>query len=664
MKAGKHALECGSSAAPRWPTPPPSPRAAARIAAHTGRSWSWPRRWPASPTSCSRPPTTPWRAGAAAAGPSPPCAAASRVATRCRRPAGAARRRCARALTRPSRVRARFCAAVAILQHLAPRTRDLHRRPRRAPVGHAADRGRSAGPAAGRSTSTPPTSSSPTATTAAPARRLPPRPAWRPRAPPASGSRAARAGRARLHRPRPDGSVATLGRGGIRPHGDAARPRARRRVVSCSGRTSPGILTADPRLVPDARLIPQLHHQEAAEVAHYGAKVLHPRALIPISGTRITLRVRSFLDPDAARARGPARRSRRGYPVKALAVLPGQAVVTVAGKGMVGVHGIAARTFAAVDAERLSVSTIFQASSESSIGFTVPEARGRARRGRLRRAFATRSPRRDRQRHRAPGLAVIAVVGDGMAGTPGIAARVFSALETRRHQRRRDRAGIVGAEHLVRGRRRRRAGGGAPGPRRLPALEDRRRPPAGATLAPTWCCSGSAASAARSPDQIADAPEGRAVRIVGLLDRSGYVFDARGLSRARLRQLAQRQGRAARCWSSLGGAPAKAAERSPSWPSHAVSRPVVVDVTSDETGAMLHDGARPRVRRRAGQQEAAGRDRADSYARCLGCGRGARTPHPLRGHGRRRPAGHRHLSRSWRRPATASCASTAASAAR
>ena len=61
----------------------------------------------------------------------------------------------------------------------------------------------------------------------------------------------------------------------------------------------PGILTADPRLVPDARLIPQLHHREAAEVAHYGAKVLHPRALIPIAGTRIVLHVRSFLDPEA-----------------------------------------------------------------------------------------------------------------------------------------------------------------------------------------------------------------------------------------------------------------------------------------------------------------------------------------------------------------------------
>ena len=80
--------------------------------------------------------------------------------------------------------------------------------------------------------------------------------------------------------------------------------------------------------------------------------------------------------------------------MKAVAVLPKQAVVTVAGKGMVGVHGIAARTFAAVDAERLSVSTIFQGSSESSIGFTVPEAEADRAVASLRRAFA----RRDRQR--------------------------------------------------------------------------------------------------------------------------------------------------------------------------------------------------------------------------------------------------------------------------
>src|SRR6185369_4776914 len=92
------------------------------------------------------------------------------------------------------------------------------------------------------------------------------------------------------------------------------------------------------------------------------------------AGTRIVLRVRSFLEPEGAGTEVSGRRSLPRYPVKALAIVPGQAIITVSGKGMVGVHGVAARTFAAVDAERLSVSTIFQASSESSIGFTVPEA--------------------------------------------------------------------------------------------------------------------------------------------------------------------------------------------------------------------------------------------------------------------------------------------------
>src|SRR4029453_11965532 len=111
--------------------------------------------------------------------------------------------------------------------------------------------------------------------------------------------------------------------------------------------------------VADARLIPQLHHREAAEVAHYGAKVLHPRALIPIAGPRITLHVGSFIPTDQVGPEVSARRSLVSYPVKALAIVRGQAIVTVAGKGMVGVPGIAARTFVALNQEQLSVSPIF-----------------------------------------------------------------------------------------------------------------------------------------------------------------------------------------------------------------------------------------------------------------------------------------------------------------
>src|SRR5690606_29069005 len=99
--------------------------------------------------------------------------------------------------------------------------------------------------------------------------------------------------------------------------------------------------------------------------------------------------------------------------------------------GMAGVHGIAARTFAAVDAELLSVSTIFQASSESSIGFTLSGMQAARAVKAIERAFRDELSRGliDSVTAR-PDMSVIAVVGDGMVGTPGIASRVFTALAT------------------------------------------------------------------------------------------------------------------------------------------------------------------------------------------------------------------------------------------
>ena len=186
-----------------------------------------------------------------------------------------------------------------------------------------------------------------------------------------------------------------------------------------------------------------------------------------------------FLDPAAPGTEVSARRATARYPVKALAIVLGQAIVTVAGKGMVGVHGIAARTFGALEAEHLSVSTIFQASSESSIGFTLPETEADRAVNRLKAAFATGTVERaHRQRHRAQGH-----------GGPGRRRRRDGRIARRRRprlhragggrdQRRRDRAGIVGAEHLVRGDGRRRARGRAPRPRGVPAVQDWRRRPA------------------------------------------------------------------------------------------------------------------------------------------------------------------------------------------
>lgn len=384
----------------------------------------------------------------------------------------------------------------------------------------------------------------------------------------------------------PDGSITTLGRGGS----DLTATLLARALSAAEVRLwkdVPGILTADPRLVPDARLIPHLHHREAAEVAHYGAKVLHPRALIPIAGTRIVLHVRSFLRPETPGTEVSARRSSPLYPVKALAIVRRQAIITVAGKGMVGVHGVAARTFAAVDRERLSVSTIFQASSESSIGFTVPESEaGRGVRS-VQDAFREElsSGMVDAVSARK-GIAVIAVVGDGMAGAPGVAARVFSALSSSsinvvaiaQGSSERNISFAVKEEDAAEAARRiheafqlSKIGGGQP-PKSSPHTD--------------VVLLGFGRVGRALADQIANANGGPEVRVVGLLDRSGYLFDPKGFSRRRLIELT-RQKHAGRLLTSLGGRQASTADAIAFIGSHAVSRPVLVDVTSDETTGLL-----------------------------------------------------------------------------
>ena len=382
----------------------------------------------------------------------------------------------------------------------------------------------------------------------------------------------------------PDGTVTTLGRGGSDLTATLlARALGARQVVLW--KDVPGILTADPRLVPDARLIPHLHHREAAEVAHYGAKVLHSRALIPLAGTRIILRVRSFLDTERPGTEVSARRSDRTYPVKALAIVRNQAVVTVAGKGMAGVHGIAARTFGAVDAERLSVSTIFQASSESSIGFTVPEAEaaravravGAAFEGELASGLIDNVSAR-------PGMAVLAVVGDGMVGTPGVAARVFSSLA----------AASLNVVAIAQGSSERnislvvREDDAPEAARRIHAAFQLSKIGGGRPLATPRTdvvFLGFGRVGRALADQIAG-PNDPRIRVIGVLDRSGFVFEPRGLSARRLQELAREKDRGA-LLSALGGEAAPAATALTVMASHAVSRPVIVDVTGDETGDLL-----------------------------------------------------------------------------
>jgi aspartate kinase len=192
-----------------------------------------------------------------------------------------------------------------------------------------------------------------------------------------------------------------------------------------------GVLTADPRIVPEARPLAELSYGEAAELAYFGAKVLHPKTMLPAIDRGIPISVRNTFNP-SFQGTWVVAQTGNGGTVKAITVIRGLALITVAGRGMMGVPGIAARTFASVAAQGANVLMISQASSEQSICFIVPGSDAAGVAEALEKAFADEIRRRLIDRVACePDIAIVAVVGEGMRGTPGIAAKLFGALGER-----------------------------------------------------------------------------------------------------------------------------------------------------------------------------------------------------------------------------------------
>jgi len=226
----------------------------------------------------------------------------------------------------------------------------------------------------------------------------------------------------------PDGATTTLGRGGSDYTATilAAALGADRVTIWTD---VDGVFSADPRSVPGARVVDQLHYREAAELSYYGAKVLHQRTMIPVAARGIPVLTRNSFNPEAIGTVVDGNYTPGSHPVKAISAIRGQALLSVEGKGMAGVPGVAARVFGALAERGISVTMISQSSSESSITFAVPEAEVDAAAAALKRAFRGALGRGDVEEIAArPGVGLIAAVGIGMAQTPGVAARVFKAL--------------------------------------------------------------------------------------------------------------------------------------------------------------------------------------------------------------------------------------------
>lgn len=198
-----------------------------------------------------------------------------------------------------------------------------------------------------------------------------------------------------------------------------------------------GVLSADPRRVPEAVVTSALSYREAMELAYFGAKVLHPSTMGPAVERGIPIRIKNTLAPDApGTVIGPpsmlsedASEHDPSRVVKGFATIDEIALVNVEGTGMIGVPGVAERVFGALKAARVNVVLIAQASSEHSICLAVSEADGERARRTLEEAFEGEIRRRQIESvELRPGCAILAAVGEGMADTPGVAGKLMGAL--------------------------------------------------------------------------------------------------------------------------------------------------------------------------------------------------------------------------------------------
>jgi bifunctional aspartokinase / homoserine dehydrogenase 1 len=226
----------------------------------------------------------------------------------------------------------------------------------------------------------------------------------------------------------PDGELTTLGRGGSDYSATilGAALDAEEVIIWTD---VDGVLTADPRLVEEARTIPVISYREAAELAYFGAKVLHPKTLKPVVQAAIPVWIRNSFTPERQGTQIIPEGKSRGGGVKALTAIRDVTLISVGGPGIVGLPDVLGRTFSTTAEVRANVLLISQSSSQNDICFIVSTADAQRTVEALRKEFAQDLAHQKVEHITVdPNIAIVAVVGENMRGTPGIAGRTFQAL--------------------------------------------------------------------------------------------------------------------------------------------------------------------------------------------------------------------------------------------
>lgn len=190
-----------------------------------------------------------------------------------------------------------------------------------------------------------------------------------------------------------------------------------------------GIYTADPKLVKSAFAIPDLSYEEASELAYFGASVLHPQSVQPVIEANIPIHIKNYFKINSPGTTISSAPDKSKLVIKGLSSIPGLSLINVEGTGLLGLCGVAGRLFHSLSRADISVILISQASSEHSISIVVKQEKG---------AEAAIGIKYEFEYELAHGIiqnvelinecSVVSAVGDGMSGTPGVAAKFFEML--------------------------------------------------------------------------------------------------------------------------------------------------------------------------------------------------------------------------------------------
>ncbi|HWC52566.1 MAG TPA: aspartate kinase, partial [Chitinophagaceae bacterium] len=225
-----------------------------------------------------------------------------------------------------------------------------------------------------------------------------------------------------------DGITTTLGRGGSDYTAAIIAAALNADLLEIWTDVS-GMMTADPRLTANARIIPQISYQEAMELSHFGAKVIYPPTIQPVMSKNIPVIIKNTFAPNDKGTLIESQNKKNGNIVRGISSINNISLISLEGSGMIGIPGFSKRLFEALSNEKINVILITQSSSEHSICVGIETAFAVRAKQAIDTAFANEIALQKVEPLKVEAdLSILALVGENMKSHSGISGRMFGAL--------------------------------------------------------------------------------------------------------------------------------------------------------------------------------------------------------------------------------------------